>query len=84
MTGSPVQLEIQFSSLDFPGRKVLYPFECAEVLGKTTEHIYNLMEEGALGYIDTTGLNNRSERRDWMVPIEAWKKFLSERSHPAA
>lgn len=72
----PPQLE--FGSLDFPGRTALYPHECATKLGCHVDHIYDLIEEGRLVGINIAGGNNLSSRRCVRVPVEAWRKFLTE------
>lgn len=64
------------SSLDFPGRTTLYPYECAERIRCTTNHIYDLIEEGKLVGIDISGRGNLSNRRCVRVPVEAWRAFL--------
>lgn len=68
--------KIEFPSLDFPGRTTLYPHECATRIGCHVDHIYDLIEEGALKGINISGGNNLTERRCVRIPIEAWRAFL--------
>jgi hypothetical protein len=72
-------MQIEFPSMDFPGRTVLYPHECATKLGCVVDHIYDLVEEGQLGAIDISGRNNLTNKRCLRVPIEAWRKFIEAR-----
>jgi len=76
---STEQIQFEFPSLDFPGRKTLYVHECAAQIGVTPDHIYDLIEEGQLGALDVSGRNNLTERRTLRIPIECWRKFLMER-----
>ena len=72
--------QFEFPSLDFPGRTALYPFECALRLGCAVDHIYDLITEGQIGAVDISGRNNLSDRRCLRIPVEAWKKFIRERT----
>jgi hypothetical protein len=76
----PTRDQLEFPSLDFPGRTTLYPHECAERIGCAAQHIYDLIEEGQLGAINLSGANNLTDRRCLRVPIESWRKFLVERT----
>jgi len=77
MTSATAQIE--FPSLDFPGRTTLYPHECALRLGCHVDHIYDLIEEGILRGINIAGGNNLTDRRCVRIPIEAWRAFLAAR-----
>lgn len=69
-------MQLEFPSLDFPGRTVLYPHECAEKLGCTVQHVLDLIEEGRLPAINIAGGNNLTGRRCLRIPIEAWSGFV--------
>ena len=71
-------MQLEFPSLDFPGRTVLYPHECAAKLGCTVQHILDLIEEGRLPAINIAGGNNLSDRRCLRVPIEGWRKLIQD------
>lgn len=73
-------MQLDFPSLDFPGRVTMYPHECALKLGCHVDHIYDLVEEGALVGINISGLNNLTDRRCIRIPIEAWRKFIAARA----
>jgi excisionase family DNA binding protein len=68
-----------FASLDFPEREMLCPSEAAKCLGCSVQHIYNLILEGQLRAINISR-PNRSQRCFARIPIEAWRKFLSDRA----
>jgi len=72
-----VQLEFQLSSLDFPGRRVLYPLEVSQRLGVTVDHIYDLIDEGLLVGIDLAGKG--ASRRLIRIPIESYRNFVVQR-----
>jgi hypothetical protein len=69
-----------FASLDFPGRETLNPREVAQRIGCSVDHIYDLIFEGQLHAIDISGRNNSTHRRSLRVPIESWRKFLTDRT----
>ena len=73
-------MQFEFPSLDFPGRNVLYPHECAAKIGCHVDHIYDLIEEGQLKAIDISGRNNLTDRRCARIPIESWRLFLAART----
>ncbi|HZV35181.1 MAG TPA: hypothetical protein VFB72_11465 [Verrucomicrobiae bacterium] len=68
------------AALDFPGRFTLRPEECAQKLNCAVDHIYDLIEEGALGALDISGFGNKTARRCLRVPIDAWRAFVRKRS----
>jgi len=78
MDGEIKQLE--FPSLDFPGRTAMYPFECANKIGCHVDHIHDLVTEGQLKAVDISGRNNLSERRTLRIPLEAWQEFIRART----
>lgn len=76
---APHQDEFPFASLEFPGRTSLYAHEVAERLGCTTQHVVDLIAEGALSAIDITGRGNSSDRRALRIPVEAYRDFVAAR-----
>jgi hypothetical protein len=71
---------LDFASLDFPDRVMLYPFEIAERMGCCTRHIYDLILEGQLHAVDISRRATSTDRRTLRVPIESWREFLKERT----
>lgn len=73
--------QLEFPSLAFPkDRKALYAWECAAKLTCDVGHIYDLIDEGVIKAIDISGKGNLSDRRCVRIPIEAWDKFIKERT----
>ena len=72
--------QITFDALLFPGRKTLRAQECADALGCSVRHIYDLVDEGVLRAIDISGMGNLSDRRFIRIPADAWHAFLSART----
>lgn len=72
--------QLEFPSLDFPGRTALYPFEIAERIGCHVDHVHDLVEEGQLRGVDISGRNNVSNRRCLRIPIESWREFIKART----
>lgn len=73
-TEEPEQMD--FNSLLFPGRKVLYVSEVAERLQITDRHVIDLIQEGKLGAVDVGG----GLRNFWRVPVTEFEKFLKKRA----
>jgi len=73
---APAQLE--FPSLQFPGRNSLRPQEIAERLQITTQHVFDLIEEGKIRAVNIAGANNISDRRYLRIPVEAWETFIRD------
>ncbi len=70
--------QLTFPSLEFgKDRTVFYPHECAAKLRVTTQHIIDLIAEGKINAINIAGAN-ATDRRYWRIPVEAWRKYLSE------
>lgn len=67
MAENPKQMNF-FSSLDFPGRTVLYVWEIAQKLGGTVQHYLNLVDTGELVAIDTASRAAGKTRRMLRVP----------------
>lgn len=74
MTLEPEQLD--FAGLLFPGRKVLYVSEVAERLEIGEQSVRDLIDEGKLHAIDTSG----GSRKFWRIPVSSFERFLKERS----
>lgn len=68
-----------FSSLDFPGRTVLYVWEIAQKLGGTVQHYLNLVDTGELVAIDTASRAGGKTRRMLRVPVESYRNFIISR-----
>ncbi len=67
------QDEFPFASLDFPERTTLHITEVAERWGVSKEHIYSLIDEGAIVALDITGHTNKSSRQHLRIPIESYR-----------
>ncbi len=67
-----------FPSLDFPGRTMLYPHECAKKLSASKDHILNLCKSGDLESTIVPG--KKSVRSRTRVTIQGWRKFISDRT----
>jgi excisionase family DNA binding protein len=70
--------QIEFPSLAFPGRTMLYAHEVAAKLSCDVKHVYDLIEEGKLRAVNIAGGNNVTDRRFIRVPIEAWNAYVRE------
>jgi hypothetical protein len=71
--------QMEFPSLAFDvDRQVLYPFEVARKLRCTTNHVFDLIEEGKMRAINIAGGNNLTERRFLRIPVEAWESFVRQ------
>ena len=75
MVENPKQMNF-FSSLDFPGRTVLYVWEIAQKLGGTVQHYLNLVDTGELVAIDTASRADGKTRRMLRVPVESYRNFI--------
>ena len=69
-----------YPHLKFPAaRATVTPREIAEKLSVSTAHVYDLIDEGQLGFIDLTGAGNNSDRKAIRVPIVEYYAFLRKR-----
>lgn len=73
MAENPKQMNF-FSSLDFPGRTVLYVWEIAQKLGGTVQHYLNLVDTGELVAIDTA---SRAARQNAPYVARARSKAIA-------
>jgi len=67
---------MDFNSLLFPGRKMLYVSEVAQRLEVTDQHVLDLIDEGQIGAVNIGG----GQRKFWRVPATEFEKFLKSRS----
>ncbi len=58
-------------------RAVLLPSEAAELLGVSSQHILDLIEEGQLGAVNVGG---GTIRKHWRITPEAVERFKARRS----
>ncbi len=77
MTPQTEQMIFPFPSLDFPGRAMIPIWEMAKKLGKSTDHLLNEVEHGALVGVDFKGA--KASRRDIGVPIESYRQYILTR-----
>jgi len=77
VTQEPQQL--QFGTLLFPGRTVLYVSEVAERLAITERHVLDLIEEGKLRAINVGG-ENVSGRRFYRIPVHWYEDYLRQQT----
>lgn len=69
---------LTYASLTFPkDRKMLYVPELAARLRISRQQVLNLIEEGRIRAVNVAG-HNRTGRRCYRVPIEAWQAYLRE------
>jgi hypothetical protein len=59
-------------------RACLKAADVATLLGVSSMHVFNLIEEGRLRAIDITGANNKSGRRCLRIPVESLRAFMEE------
>lgn len=67
--------QLDFGTLLFPGRTMLYVAEVAEKLGVTEQTILNLLETGQLGGINI----GAGGKKFWRIPVHEYEKFLRQR-----
>ena len=73
--------QLEFLSLAFPkDRKTLRAEEVAARLDCTVQHVLDLIEAGDLTAINIAGGDNKTDRRYVRIPVEAWQKFLKQRT----
>jgi excisionase family DNA binding protein len=73
---NPPPEQLEFASIAFPrDRRMLCVAEVAERLDISTQHVFDLIDEGHLQALNVGG----GERRHWRIPVEAYAAFVAAR-----
>lgn len=77
----PPTIAKQVAALIGPERKTLTVSEASRILSVSTQHICDLIEEGALRAINVAGSANATPRAFWRITIPEFIAFSESRSN---
>ena len=64
----------------FPRRAVLTVKQAQQVLGVSGEHVADLIHEGKIKAFNVAGLNNKTSRESWRIPVDALAAYQEKHS----